>query len=83
FPAGNFSKIEKEKLNNLAKDLHRHIHAFSYLKSNFVLNFKKGIFLTSLEFSPDLKKDSHFDKICESVGAKSHDVVAHMLDSVL
>lgn len=79
----NFSKDEKEKLVNLSKDLHKHLHTAHYLKSNFVLHPKRGIFLTSVEFSPDLKDNSHFHKTCESVGTKSQDVVKHVLDSVL
>lgn len=83
FPAGNFSKSEKEKLIAMAKNIHNHIGASHYLKSNFVLNPKKGIFLTSVEFFPDLKKDSHFHKMCESVGAKTHNVIEHILDLTL
>lgn len=81
FPAGNFSKEEKDKLVSLAKDLHKHLHVKHYLKSNFVLHPKRGIFLTSVEFSPDLKDNSHFHKACNSVGASSHDVISHILES--
>jgi len=80
---GNFSKSEKEKLIAMAKNIHSHIGASHYLKSNFVLNPKKGIYLTSVEFSPDLKKGSHFNQNCESVGAKMHHVTEHILDLTL
>jgi len=83
FPAGNFSDIEKEKLINLAKDLHKNFGVFHYLKSNFVLHPRKGIFLTSVEFSPDFKQGSHFHKVCESVGTKTHNVIESILNSVL
>ena len=82
-PIGNFSKDEKEKLINLAQKLHQHFDKPNYLKSNFVLHPKKGIYLTSVEFYPDLKKDSHFDKMCESVGTKAHKLVEHIIESVL
>jgi D-alanine-D-alanine ligase-like ATP-grasp enzyme len=83
FPAGNFSRDEKEKLIETAKNIHNHIGASYYLKSNFVLNPKKGIFLTSVEFSPDLREDSNFSQNCESVGTKMHKVTEHILDLTL
>jgi len=81
FPAGNFSKSEKEKLIAMAKNIHSHIGASHYLKSNFVLNPKKEIYLTSVEFSLDLRQDSHFHQNCESVGAKMHHVTEHILET--
>lgn len=80
FPAGNFSKNEKEELINTAKNIHQHIGVPDYLKSNFVINPRNGIYLTSVEFSPDFKNGSHLDKACESVGAKMHQIVRHILD---
>lgn len=84
FPLGNsfgiFSHEEKEKLINLAKDLHRHIGASHYLKSDFVLSPKGKVYLLQIESIPDLKQDSHFSQVCESVGAKMHHVVEHILE---
>ena len=86
FPLGNsfgvFSFNEKEKLFSLARDLHRHIGARHYLKSDFVLNPKGKVCLLQIEFTPDLKPDSHFSQVCESVGAKVHHVVEHILEQV-
>ncbi|MFA6274357.1 MAG: hypothetical protein WC662_04310 [Candidatus Paceibacterota bacterium] len=83
FPLGKYSKEEKEKLNDITKKLHKHIGASHYLKSNFVLNPTRGIFLTSVEFHPDLEKDSHLHKTCKSVGAEIHQVVDHLIESNL
>ncbi|OGI70893.1 hypothetical protein A3B84_01345 [Candidatus Nomurabacteria bacterium RIFCSPHIGHO2_02_FULL_35_13] len=95
FPLGNtfgnslrlgeigFSSLEKEKLINLAKELHRHIGAKHYLKSDFVLHPQRGFFLTGVDFSPDLRKDSHFYQSCEFVGVKMHHVIEHILDRAL
>ncbi len=83
FPAGNFSKEQKINLEEAAKNLHRHLGATHYLKSNFVVHPKRGIFLTSIEFSPDFKKDSHLQKSCESVGAKMEHLLEHILESNL
>lgn len=69
-----------EKLENLARNLHSHIDAGHYLKSNFVLNPRGRIYLLSIESAPDLKEGSHFSLVCESVGAKMHHVVEHILE---
>jgi D-alanine-D-alanine ligase-like ATP-grasp enzyme len=83
FPAGNFSKGEKEKLDEAAKKIHQRLDVSSYLKSNFVLNLRKRIYLTSVEFFPDLKSNSHLNQRCESVGAKMHHMVKHIIESNL
>ena len=87
FPLGNafggFSAEEKENLATLAKDLYRHIGAKHYLKSDFVLNPRGQVYLLQIEGNPDLKTDSHFSQVCESVGAKPHHIIEHILGEVL
>ena len=80
---GNFTPLEKEKLIALAKEVHYHIGAKHYLKSDFVLNKRDRIYLLGIESTPDLKSDSHFSKACESVGAKMHHVIEHILEKTL
>lgn len=79
---GKFSSPEKRKLEILAKNLHNHIGAKHYLKSNFVLNKRGKVYLLDLESIPNLKSFSHFSQACESVGAKMHDVMEHILEQV-
>ena len=81
--AGRLAIRESEKLVNLAKDLHTHLGASHYLKSDFVLHPNRGIYLTSVSFSPDLKPNSLFHLACASVGAKMHHVVEHILEQAL
>lgn len=85
FPFGNafgtFSNEEKEKLVNLAKDLHQHLDARHYLKSDFVMNPRGKVYLLNFELHPDLKPGSHLSQVAESVGAKMHHIVEHILES--
>lgn len=87
FPLGNtfgdFSGEEKDKLNSLVKELHEHIGAKHYLRSDFVLNPRGRVYLLNIEFVPDLKPESHFSQVCESVSAEPHQVVEHILQGVL
>lgn len=79
---GNLLSGEKEKLVDLAKDLHKHIGAKHYLKSNFVLNKRGKVYLLDLDSTPNLNSYSHFSQACESVGAKMYHVVEHILEQV-
>ena len=86
FPIGNsfgiFSADEKEKLATLTKDLHKYIGAKHYLKLDFILDKRGKVYLLGIESTPNLKLDSHFSQVCESVGAKMHQVVEHILEQV-
>ncbi len=77
---GNFSSEEKEKLFIAVKNLHNHIGAKHYLKSDFLLNSRGKIYLLDFKSTPNLKSSSHFSQACESVGAKMHHVVEHILE---
>lgn len=75
-----FSLSEKERLSNVAKNLHRHIGAKHYLKSDFVLTPRGKIYLLGIDGILDLKTNSHFSQACESVGAKTRDALEHILE---
>jgi hypothetical protein len=77
---GDLSSEEKEKIMDLVKALHSHIGAKHYLKSNFVINKRGKVYLMDFESTPNLKPSSHFAQACESVGAKMHHVVEHILE---
>jgi len=87
FPIGNsfgsFTTSEKEKLSVLAKDLHYHIGANHYLKSDFVLNPRGKVYLLSIESIPDFHKDSHLSQVSESVGVKAHHIIDHIIGKAL
>ncbi|MFA4975700.1 MAG: hypothetical protein WC839_03615 [Candidatus Paceibacterota bacterium] len=79
----NFSINEKEKISSIVKDLHTHLGVNHYLKSDFLLHPKLGFFLTNIDFSPDLRAESHFEQSCKYVGADIYHVVDHLLERAL
>ncbi|OGI58371.1 hypothetical protein A3F19_01125 [Candidatus Nomurabacteria bacterium RIFCSPHIGHO2_12_FULL_37_29] len=79
----SFSAEEKDKFIQTARDLYKHLGAEHYLQSSFVLHPKRGIFVTDISFSPDLKKDSHLNQSCEFVGIKMHHIVENILERAL
>jgi len=80
---GNFSHDEREQLIKIAQDLHSHIGAKHYLRSSFVVNKRGKVYLLDIQSIPNLKSGSHFTEACESVGAKMHNVVEHILERAL
>jgi len=80
--ASDFPPSKKEKLSVLASNVHSHLGAGHYLKSDFIIANNGQIYLSNIEFVPDLRPDSHFGEACESVGAKMHHVVEHILEQV-
>lgn len=86
FPLGNsfgtFSTEEKERLVNAVKDFYKHFGINHYLKSDFVLNPKGRVYLLQIGSIPNLKPDSHFSEVCESVGTKMQHVVEHLLKKI-
>jgi len=78
-----FTTTEKEKIITLAKDLHQHLNAKNYLKTDFILHPRRGFFITNIEFIPDLRMGSHLEKSCESIGAQMHNVVEHILEGAI
>ncbi len=87
FPLGTtfgiFSVEEKDKLINFAKRLCNHLGVTHYLKSDFVLNPRGKVYLLQTESIPNLKPDSHFAEVCESIGTKPHHVIKHILEQTL
>ena len=80
---GDISADEKRKITNIARNLHNHIGVKHYLKSSFVLNKRGQVYLLSIDSAPNLKPNSTFHQVCESVGAKAHHVVEHILEKAM
>ncbi len=80
---GNFSEPEREKLIGLVRDMHSHLGAEHYLKSDFVLGPRGKVYLLQIEPHPDIKPDSHFAQVCDLAGTKMQDVVEYMLESAV
>ena len=78
-----FTPEEKENLYGLARNLHVHVGARHYLKSDFLVNREGKVYLLQIESTPDVRPESHFSQSCESIGAKSHYLIEHILEEVL
>lgn len=75
--------VEKERLENIAKDLHAHIDARHYLKSSFVINKRGAVYLVNIDLKPNLKEYSDLDMSCQSRGINTMHILEHILDQAL
>jgi D-alanine-D-alanine ligase-like ATP-grasp enzyme len=86
FPLGNaygvFSGEEKESLQSIARNLHEHLGAEHYLKSDFILTPRSKVYLIGISLHPDLNNGSHLSEVCDLVGTKVHQVLEHILEQV-
>ena len=80
---GNFSTVEKENINEISKNIHRHLNISNYLNSNFVLHPKGGVYLKDINFFPDINNDSHFHQTSLYIGSSPKQIIDHILDSAL
>lgn len=78
-----FSNTEREKLMEIARKVHKELGARHYLQSDLIITPSGRVYLVGIESTPDLEKGSHFEHSCESVGAKMHQVIEHILERAL
>lgn len=78
----NLNNEDKKRLASLVKELHKNLGVGHYLKSDFVIHPKRGVFLKDISFHPDLREGSHLDESAKSVGAKMHHIVEHIIESI-
>ena len=80
---GKFQEDEKKEIMEIAKNIFNSTNAQHYLGSHFIVHPKQGIYLTHIEFSPNLYVGSCFHESCESVGTEAHQVIKHILEKTL
>jgi len=78
---GEFKQAEKEKLFTLVKNLHEHLGAGSYLKSDLIMTPRGRVYLFGTQSHPNLYPQSHFAEVCELAGENMRNVVEHILEN--
>ncbi len=76
---GNFTQEEKAKLQELARRAHNTLGLGQYSEINFVVHPKRGIYLTSIEASPELGEDSLMSHSLRAVGATMPHFIEHVV----
>lgn len=73
------NKEEKEKIKDLAKNLHTHLEAPHYLYAKVYLHPKRGVFLSHARFMPELHSGASIHKAGELIGIKTKHIMSHIL----
>lgn len=79
-PIEKLNPKEKDEVAALVRKLYGHLGAEHYLYAAFYLHPKRGVFLKDLNFLPDLSEDSHLHNAAELIGAKTRNIIEHMLE---
>lgn len=82
-PVAGLTSEEKEKITTLAQDLFQHLGVKSYLNSHFIVHPRGSVYLTGVEFLPDVTEDSNFCQSCELIGAQPSQIIEHLLNQAL
>lgn len=81
-PDKNLTKEEKEMATGFARELYGHLAEGKYLKIDFTIHPRLGIYVTNIDFHPDLRANSHLAEHLGLIGGKTHHLVEHILESV-
>ncbi len=76
-PLSGYKHKEKDNILEIAKKLHEHLDAGPYLKSDFVIHPKRGIFCINVDLHPNIKEDSNFCKNCNEIGLNPSIILEH------
>jgi hypothetical protein len=73
---------EKDSLIRATKKIQETIGGH-YLKADFVINPRTGIHLIDFSLKPDYRDNSHLYDACQSIGARTSNIISHIFERVL
>ncbi len=80
---GNFSREEKEELENLAEKIHKGLNLSHYSRSDFIIHPKKGIYTLEVNTLPGLTNESLIPKMLYAVGSNVPEFIDHVIQLAL
>jgi D-alanine-D-alanine ligase len=79
---GNFSRVESEELQRLARAIHRELGLRHYSRSDFIVA-PKGVYYLETNTLPGLTNESLMPKGLASVGVSMSDFLSHVINLAL
>ncbi|MFZ3044073.1 MAG: D-alanine--D-alanine ligase [Minisyncoccia bacterium] len=79
---GNFSRVDSEELQRIAKVMHRALGLRHYSRSDFIVT-PKGIYYLETNTLPGLTKESLMPKSLAAVGVSFRDFLSHLVNLAL
>ena len=76
---GNFSKKEKETIQEMSLEVYKLLGLRHYSRTDFIINPKRGVYILEVNTLPGLTKESLLPKSLKAVGSS----LTHFLDHVI
>ncbi len=80
---GNFSDLEKEKIQQMSKLVHKTLNLKHYSRSDFIVNPKRGVYFLEVNTLPGLTSHSLIPKSMEEAGYTLPQFLDHVLTLAL
>jgi D-alanine-D-alanine ligase len=80
---GNFTAVEKEMIQKIAKEAHKALGLRHYSRSDFIIHPKRGIYILETNTLPGLTSESLLPKSLQAVGCSLPDFFDHLIKLAL
>lgn len=80
---GNFTAIENETIQRMAKEAHKALGLRHYSRSDFIIHPKRGIYILETNTLPGLTSESLLPKSLAAVGCSLSDFLDHLIKLAL
>jgi D-alanine-D-alanine ligase len=80
---GNFTAVEKEMIQKIAKEAHKALGLRHYSRSDFIIHPKRGIYILETNTLPGLTSESLLPKSLQAVGCSLSDFFDHLIKLAL
>jgi D-alanine-D-alanine ligase len=77
---GNFTAVEKEMIQKIAKEAHKALGLRHYSRSDFIIHPKRGIYILETNTLPGLTSESLLPKSLLAVGCSLPDFLDHLIN---
>lgn len=80
---GSFTHEEKEEMERIASDLHRHFKLKFYSKIDFIVHPRKGVYVLEVNTQSEFMEKSQIPEALEAVGSNLKELIGHLIKEAL
>jgi D-alanine-D-alanine ligase len=80
---GSFTHEEKEEMERIAANLHRHFKLSFYSKIDFIVHPRKGVYVLEVNTQSEFMEKSQIPEALEAVGSNLKELIEHLIKEAL
>lgn len=80
---GSFTHEEKEEMERIAGNLHRHFKLEFYSKIDFIVHPRKGVYALEINTQSEFMEKSQIPEALEAVGSNLKELIEHLIKEAL